>query len=245
MKSEVRYAVISDVHSNLEALVAVLDDIRRRDAGHILFLGDAVGYGPDPVPCIDLLRETADVFIAGNHDRAVAGLTLVEYFNDDARAAVEWTRQVITYEGMEFLSSLPLTDTIREKSLFLVHSTPKDPGEWNYILTLYDAEVNFQYFSEHACLIGHSHIPFIIERYPSGELLIHRDSLRLSGSLRYIINAGSVGQPRDGDPRASYVLLDGEDAEIIRLEYDIRVTQRKMKKAGLPLFLVERLQRGV
>ncbi len=239
------FAVISDVHSNLEALQAVLADIRSRGIKEILFLGDAVGYGPDPDDVVKLLRKHCKVLLAGNHDWAVIDYTPVEYFNEYARKAVEWTRDVIDDETFEALKEFKLIKVLKDKNLFCVHSTPKEPDSWNYILTLYDAEINFHYFEQQICLIGHSHRPVIIERLPTGELLTYRDSTEINKTSRYIVNVGSVGQPRDGDPRAAYAVLTDEKVEIIRIPYDIKSTQKKMQQYGLPEILIERLERGL
>ena len=238
-------AVISDVHSNIEALGAVLEDVRRRGIGRILFLGDAVGYGPSPNECVELLKEVCEVMLAGNHDRAVTGDTPIEYFNENARAAVLWTRGRMSPENIALLRSLDIIKILEPDGLCLVHSTPRRPEAWHYIITLADAEVNFRYFEQKVCLLGHSHTPFIVEKTPAGELVLHRERVRFSVSSRYIINAGSVGQPRDRDPRAAYAVLTPDGAEIVRVDYDIGETQRKMREAGLPAFLIERLGEGV
>jgi predicted phosphodiesterase len=239
------YAVISDVHSNLEALNAALGDIKRRNIKDILFLGDAVGYGPEPNECIDSIRNNCRVLIAGNHDWAVTGFTPVENFNEYARAAVRWTVDNITRQNLEFLKTLDICVVLKDEELYLVHSTPKEPEAWHYILTLDDAYINFHYFEQKVCLLGHSHIPFIVEKGPTGELELHRKAVWFRTTERYIINVGSVGQPRDGDPRASYAIVDSEHAEIVRVEYDYTRTQEKMSNAGLPHFLINRLERGL
>ena len=239
-----RYAVISDVHGNLEALRAVLDDIRTKNTDGIIFLGDAVGYGPNPNECVELLKESCRVLLAGNHDRAAIGLTEIEYFNEYAKAAVLWTRKVLTDRNRKLLESLPVTGRMKKENMLFVHSTPKEPEEWHYLLTLWDAEINFHYFSERICVLGHSHLPFVIERLPSGEMVTYKDKAELRENQRYLINAGSVGQPRDRDPRACYLLKDGQRAEFIRVGYPVEETQRKMRDAGLPLPLIERLARG-
>ncbi len=238
-------AIISDVHANLEALESVLQQIKERGIKRILFLGDAVGYGPDPDRCVELIYDNCEVVLAGNHDWAVIGLTPLEYFNRDARLAAEWTATQIKERTRKLLEEMKIVRRLSKESLFLVHSTPKDPDAWNYILTLYDAEVNFQYFEEKICFIGHSHRPFIIERLPSSEMVVYNEKAEFKQSCRYMINAGSVGQPRDGDPRAAYVILDKEKAEILRVEYDFRKTQEKMENIGLPEFLIERLEKGI
>jgi len=241
------YAVISDVHSNLEALQAVLADLDRRGIKkeRTFFCGDAVGYGPNPNECVELLRERAKVLIAGNHDWGVLGLTDINYFNPNARAAIRWTEEVLTPENRLTLESFFLVKRLKKENVFLVHGSPKEPEEWHYLLTLFDAEINFNYFEERLCFIGHSHLPFIMERVPSGELVVHKEGVELGSPHRYIVNAGSIGQPRDGDPRACYALFNEERVELVRVPYDIDGVQRKMSAAGLPLPLIERLRRGV
>lgn len=239
-----RYAVISDVHGNLEALEAVLGDVREKRADRLIFLGDAVGYGPNPNECVELLRKNCDIALAGNHDLAAVGLTSIEYFNEFAKAAILWTREVLKEKNRKFIETLPLIRKMKKGNMLLVHSTPKEPGAWHYLLTLWDAEVNFHYFDERICVLGHSHLPFVIERLPSGEMVTHKSEAALGASHRYIINAGSVGQPRDRDPRACYLLIGDDRAEFVRLEYDWAETQRKMREARLPVPLAERLSRG-
>lgn len=239
-----RYAVLSDVHANLEALDAVLKSVEQTGAEDVLFLGDAVGYGPNPNECIDLLVSTCKVLLAGNHDWGAIGLTDSTYFNAYARDALEWTKGVITGENKNMLRSFPVKKALRDEDILLVHSTPKEPEEWHYLLTLWDAEINFQYLDNRFCFLGHSHQPFIIEKLPSGELITYKDSTRIKERSKYIINAGSVGQPRDGDPRACFVIIDDENVEIIRVPYDIVSVQNKMKKEHLPDRLIERLSIG-
>lgn len=239
-----RYAVISDVHSNMEALEAVLRDIKRRGLDEVIFLGDAVGYGPDPNECMGLLKEKCRILLGGNHDAAASGLIGLDFFNEYAKAAIVWTREVLTDEGIGFLKALPAVKGIKKHNMLLAHSTPKEPEAWHYLHTLWDAEINFHYFEQRICFIGHSHVPFIIERLPSGEMVTYRDRAELGESERYIINAGSVGQPRDRDPRACYALISGKAVDIVRVEYNIEKTQRKMRENGLPLPLIDRLSSG-
>ncbi|MEW6068917.1 MAG: metallophosphoesterase family protein [Nitrospirota bacterium] len=239
------YAVISDVHSNLDALEAVFNDIKKRKIEKIFFIGDAVGYGPDPNECIDILVKRCKILLAGNHDWGVLGLTDISYFNEYARYAVEWTKEVLTESNIKLLQSFHVKKEVKNDDMLLVHSTPKNPEEWHYLLTLWDAELNFQYFENRFCFIGHSHKPVIIERFPSGELGVHKETTRFKKTNRYIINAGSVGQPRDGDPRACYAIVDDEKIEIVRIPYNIKAVQEKMKKRHLPGPLIERLSRGV
>lgn len=237
-------AVMADVHSNLEALEAVLRDIEKKKIPDMIFLGDAVGYGPDPNKCLEILRDACSVLIAGNHDRAATCPDDTEHFNEYAKAAVLWTREELSEENKAFIEALALTTEMKDDGVLLVHSTPKEPEAWHYLLTLWDAEINFNYFDQRICMLGHSHQPFVIERLPSGEMVIQSKEISLGSSARYILNAGSVGQPRDRDPRACYMMIDGEKVEFVRIAYDIEKTQKKMHDSGLPLPLIERLARG-
>lgn len=239
-----RYAMISDVHANLEALEAVIKDIRKRKVNEILFLGDAVGYGPNPNECLKVLSDNCRVVLAGNHDWAAIGLTEIDYFNEYAKAAILWTREALAGENRELLKTFPIIKDMKNENMLLVHSTPKEPEAWHYLFTLWDAEVNFHYFDEQLCLIGHSHLPFVIERLPSGEMVTSNKGTALKRNERYIINCGSVGQPRDRDPKACYVILSDDKVEFVRVEYDKEKTQKKMHEAGLPLPLIDRLSRG-
>jgi len=239
-----RYAIISDVHSNLEAIEAVLDDITLRGIRDIIFIGDAVGYGPNPNECVALLHDRCRILLAGNHDWASVGLTDIRYFNEYARHAIEWTREVLSEENKFLLKTLLIVYEERVNDMILVHSTPKDPEEWHYILTLWDAELNFDYFTNKFCFVGHSHQPSIIEKVPSGELITYRGKTGIKEGSRYIVNAGSVGQPRDGDPRACYAVIDDENIGIVRIPYDITSVQAKMREERLPAVLVERLSSG-
>lgn len=239
-----RYAVIADVHGNLEALEAVLKRLKEESFDALLFLGDSVGYGPNPNECVEILKNNAQVLLAGNHDRAVVGLVDTAFFNPYARSAVEWTQEVLKDENKKLLASLPIDKEMRDENLYLVHSTPKEPEKWHYLINVWDAYKNFPFFSEKICLIGHSHIPAIIEEPPEGKINIFDDKAAIKENHRYIINAGSVGQPRDGNPDAAYLLLTENSAEIKRVSYDILLTQKKMRHAGLPDALIKRLAYG-
>jgi predicted phosphodiesterase len=236
--------MLSDVHANLGALEAVLRDVDMRKIKNIVFLGDAVGYGPDPNECIEVLMERCKIILAGNHDWGVLGRTDITYFNEYARTAIEWTKGVLTKKNLKNLKSFPLQEELEREDILLVHSTPKEPEEWHYLLTLWDAEMNFHCFENKYCFLGHSHYPFIIVKLTSGELVTYKERISKGQTERYIMNVGSVGQPRDGDPRASYAIVDDEKMEIVRVPYDIEVVQNKMKKAGLPSLLIERLSEG-
>ncbi len=241
------HAIISDVHGNLEALKTVLSDIRKRHIEDIIFLGDAIGYGPDPLSTLRLLRDNSSLMIRGNHDQAILTPGLLDSFNEYARKALQWTASNLDEGSLEIIKGMPLT---AEKNLygidiFFVHGSPREPERWHYILTLSDVEINLHYFDGDICFVGHTHQPFIVEKKKTGEIIVHRKGeMVIDAQSRYIINAGSVGQPRDMDPRACYVILDNERISFVRVSYDIKKTQKKMKEAGLPLYLIDRLERG-
>jgi len=236
------YAIFSDVHSNLEALHAVLKEINKESVSALFFLGDAVGYGSDPNTCTELLRNVSKAFIAGNHDRGAVGLSNITSFNPYAMIAIDWTRSVLTEENKAFLKTVPLT--YEGENIFLVHSSPKDPERWRYLEGKESAVKNFPYFQQTFCFIGHSHIPFIAEQSNNGKTVLHYKSAEIREDCRYIINTGSVGQPRDGNPDACYVILSNDLIEIKRVPYDILLAQKKMKDAGLPKYLITRLAKG-
>ncbi len=238
------YAIISDVHSNIQALNAVLKEIDKESIAALFFIGDAVGYGSDPNTCIKSLRSVSRIFIAGNHDRGAVGLSDVSFFNSYARIAIDWTRDVLTEENKDFLKSVPLTYESEKENIFLVHSSPKDPERWHYIEDKKSAVKNFPYFQQTCCFAGHSHIPFITEQSHNGKTVMHFTSAEIKEGCRYIINTGSVGQPRDGNPDACYVILSSDVIKIKRVPYDILLTQKKMKDAGLPNYLITRLAKG-
>jgi predicted phosphodiesterase len=244
MGNQSRYAVISDVHSNAEALRSVLRDINKRQVHDIFFLGDAVGYGPEPNESVSLLKSECKIIIAGNHDWGVLGLTETGSFNEYARLALAWTSGVLTAASNEILRTASLKSEISAMDITLVHATPFEPEKWHYLLTLSDAEINFKYMHTDICFIGHSHRPFIIEMSSSGEFKTDKQERHKTEGSRYIINAGSIGQPRDGDPRACYALVDEDRVELVRVDYDILSTQKKMADAGLPHMLIERLSYG-
>lgn len=243
-----RYAVLADIHSNLTAFVAVLEDIEKKGgASEIWCLGDVVGYGPDPHECIELLRQHFHCGVAGNHDWAAAGKIDTTDFNPTAAAAAQWTASQLTQEDIEYLSGLPLV--LRRDDFTLVHGSPRDPI-WEYLTGIQDAKANFPFFESRYCLVGHSHIPLLFEYVDrlgicSYSQLSPELSLR-SARGRLIINPGGVGQPRDGDPRAGYALIDTDKGIIYhyRIDYDIAATQKRMTSLGLPTPLITRLTQG-
>jgi diadenosine tetraphosphatase ApaH/serine/threonine PP2A family protein phosphatase len=241
-----RYAILGDIHSNLAAFEAVLSDADDRGGfDKIWCLGDVVGYGPDPNECIERLRQLEHVCIAGNHDWAAIGNMDTADFNPVAALACKWTAQQLTAENIEYLKSLPLK--ICQNNFTLVHGSPREPI-WEYLLSIEGAQENFAHFETNYCLVGHSHVPLIFELIDSEadyKIFSEETDLEL-GEIRMIINPGSVGQPRDGDPRASYVLYDASAGIVhhYRVEYDIPATQKKMEEHGLPAPLILRLNLG-
>jgi len=241
-----RYALISDVHGNLEALQVVLHHIDMERPDRLVCLGDLVGYGADPEKCIDIVRERTELVVAGNHDWAAIGKTDISYFNPYAQAAVLWTQKRLGNFHRRYLEKLPLI--LQEEELLFVHSTPERPEEWNYVFSRVQAAYYLARLSHRLCFIGHSHIPVAFV-FRGGEVaLVTGPSFRISiePDLRYLINIGSVGQPRDGDNRASYAVVDLAEqvVEVKRVPYDIPTAQRKILKAGLPEVLAERLAYG-
>jgi len=240
-----RYGFFSDVHSNLEALKVVVANFQKEKLDKVFFLGDAVGYGPDPNECTAIINQVADVKLMGNHDYAALGLVETNLFNEYAQKSMEWTKSVLTEKSIKILSHFTMDHRFDQS--YLVHSTPKEPQEWNYILDLDDAEENFNFFNKQICLIGHSHFPVIIKKYDERHCFLHDETrTKIEKGFKYIINIGSVGQPRDGSNQACYLIYDTKEKIVTlkRLPYDFKKTQAKMKKRGLPQFLIDRLAVG-
>jgi len=237
-------AIISDVHANLEALETVLEDTGRQGAERLWCLGDVVGYGADPNPVCERIAAQADLAIAGNHDWAAVGKMKIGYFNSAAALAIDWTAEQLSDASREWLAGLPLMRL--EGEARLVHATPSDPAGWQYVLSSPDAEAELGSYSETLCFIGHSHFPAAYESDGARLRYLPEERVPLVAGRRYLVNVGSVGQPRDGDPRAAYLLYDTEGRELVRrrLEYDIEAAAQKILQAGLPEFLAQRLQRG-
>ncbi len=242
-----RYAILADIHSNLAAFTAVLDDIEHRGgAEEVWCLGDVVGYGPEPHQCLELLRQRNHVCVAGNHDRAAIGKLDTAYFNPDAAAACHWTAQQLSPEEVQYLESLPLV--IEKDDFTLVHGSPREPV-WEYLLSTSNARKNFAYFQSKFCLIGHSHVPLVFRHTDTGACSFSQFSTNIGlvlGKSRLIINPGGVGQPRDGNPQASYAIYDSETGviKLYRVAYDISATQARMAEHGLPVRLAARLSYG-
>jgi len=240
-----RIAIFSDIHGNLEALSAVLKYLEEDGITNYICGGDVVGYGANPNECLDTVAALDCPVIMGNHDHAALGLTDITYFNPTARAALLWTRETLTLERKKFLKQLEFT--YQADNMFLVHASPRHPDQWEYILSLEAAEINFKYFTEQVCFIGHSHQPFFVGIAGNEQIeLITENPLSLKKDCRYIINIGSVGQPRDGNPNSAIVIFDTDALTIslIRIPYDIKKAQTKIIDAGLPHSLAQRLENG-
>lgn len=242
-----RYLILSDIHGNLQALEAVLTDATRLGYDEVLFLGDLVGYGADPGAVIDRtlgLEPTA--VIRGNHDKVCAGIEPAILFNDVARRSIEWTAATISPAHLKALAELPKGPRIVVDGLEICHGTPFD--EDYYVFESTDAAKAMDAASARVCLFGHTHLPalFATSEDPIRAIEQAPEELRLPATGPALINVGSVGQPRDGDPRAAYGLLDLELGTLVmrRVEYDVAGAQARILKAGLPAWLALRLERG-
>ncbi len=240
-----RILVLSDIHANLTALETVLKDAGQVDA--VWCLGDVVGYGPDPNECVARLRMLPNlVCLLGNHDAAALSRIPVETFNVDARRSLEWMQSVLTKETFAFLSTLP--ETVVTGQTTLVHGSPRNPV-WEYILDLHNAVQNMAYFETQLCMVGHTHLPVaFVQTEDSNEIrwTTPPEGKCIELKTRAILNPGSVGQPRDHDPRASYAIFYPEKNgwEIHRVEYDIREVQKRIRAAALPMRHALRLIEG-
>ncbi len=240
-----KLALVSDIHGNLEALTAVLQDIEQQDVDRIHCLGDVVGYGSDPKACLELVAEHCDLKLMGNHEYVVLGLESDASYTHVARVAAEWTRQQLSSAEFDLMSSFAMQHHIDEMDF--VHASPYEPDQWHYVLSPEDAGVAFEHLRGRLCFHGHTHIPMVFTDRP--ESLPRRragHSFVPDEEARYLINIGSVGQPRDNDPRSCYVVYDTVEGEATyrRVEYDIKTTQSKMAQADLPELLIDRLSVG-
>ena len=237
-----RFLILSDIHGNVEALERVLEEAGRLRPDMIVSLGDVVGYGANPNECVSLVQEAAHIRIGGNHDVAAAGLIGTDSFSDTAQRAIRWTSREIQPKHRDALGEY---DTVRRYGdCVFAHASPLSPMEWEYVYTINQANAIFGGIRERFAFIGHTHVPAIIEHNGM------RGSKVVSGTLsviapesRYLVNVGSIGQPRDGIAAASFALLDAKKRTITirRVPYDIRSAQEKIRNVGLPESLAERL----
>lgn len=249
-----RYAILSDIHSNLEALSAVLTQLAAERIDQCLCLGDVIGYGADPTACLSRLQESHAVMVAGNHDQACVGTFDLGWFNDAARAAIAWTRDQLSFLDLDILRRFPLTTMVGPFTL--VHGSLKQPGRFEYLIDIARAIDTMKACRTLMCLVGHTHVPCFIEydRQSRRIARILTASQELSDltyhddpdAMRYLLNPGSIGQPRDGDPRASVAVIDTDRHHIAvhRIPYDVTAAQQKIRQAGLPPFLADRLAVG-
>jgi predicted phosphodiesterase len=241
-----RVAVVSDIHSNLHALEEVLAAIDAEAPDELWCLGDLVGYGPRPNECCATIAQRADVCLAGNHDLAVRGTIDLEEFGGEAAVAARWTREVLAPEAQQLLDGLEPTGSAHGVALY--HGSARDPV-WEYVLSDEGALATLDLADSPLVLVGHSHVALQVVQSGdelTGGVAKGGADLELDG-VRALLNPGSVGQPRDGDPRAAYLLLDldARRAQFRRVEYDVKLTQREMRDAGLPEMLAGRLELGL
>lgn len=244
-----RYLVLSDIHGNLAALEAVLSRVRRKRFDAVLMLGDVVGYGASPNQVVEALRELKPDMprIRGNHDKVVVGAESDSAFNEVARAAARWTREKLTHANRTWLSDLPRGPVEVEPDLVICHGSPID--EDMYLFSDFDAHQVFAADPQRLTFFGHTHVPSAFVSGPEGlevEALRDEGRLELEPGRKYLLNPGSIGQPRDRDPRAAYMIYDSDKGAVrwYRLEYDVGAAQERIRRAGLPEVLAERLEVG-
>lgn len=248
-----RIAILGDVHSNIEALDAVVAELGKDNIDHWVQVGDIVGYGPDPIACIERIRELGCVVSIGNHDAAVIGQLNTDYFNGYARAAIEWTGEQLREEDFEFLRRLPLVKEAPELGYTVVHGSLYMPAQFGYVQSTVEALESLAQQRTHLAFVGHSHVPACYmqsagaPRHALDVVFESAFEAQVGQYERVLVNVGSVGQPRDEDPRAAVAVFDtdAKTVEVRRVDYDFATTQKKIRDAGLPTVLAERLSLGV
>ena len=238
-----RFAIFSDIHANWEALEAVLQDAEQRAATSYICLGDVVGYNANPHECVARIQEMECPIVKGNHDEQASLAESSRDFNELAEHAIEWTRANLTAEDKNWLRDLRLERQVRDFTI--VHATLDTPAQWGYVFNNLDAAASFTYQHTAVCFFGHTHVPMAFIR-DDGVRRITFEQIHVETGRKYFINAGSTGQPRDGDWRAAYCIYDTERnlIELHRVKYDLDTAQKKIVKAGLPRLLAERLALG-
>lgn len=240
-----RYGIFSDIHSNLEALDAIIGAYRKEKIDRYLCVGDVVGYASSPKECIEKIRMLAMITVAGNHDWASVNLISTDYFNPLAKEAVFWTQRNLDEEGRYFLEHLMLV--YKNEDLTMVHGTLDEPGDFNYMTDGYIASRTFELLETNICFVGHTHVPGVFVKSKDGHIQYQEGSnMDIKEDNKYIINVGSVGQPRDGNPKAAYCIYDTKkrNVQIKRISYDTQTARKKIIAEGLPIFLGERLLVG-
>jgi predicted phosphodiesterase len=238
------FAIFSDIHANLEALEAVLQDAQEHGCTHFVCLGDVVGYNANPHECAARIQEMDCPIVKGNHDEQASLLESSRDFNELAEHAIEWTRENLTEPDKEWLRELRLQRQVRDFTI--VHATLDTPEQWGYVFNNLDATASFTYQHTALCFFGHTHVPMAFVRDDSGVQRVRADALRIEIGKKYFINVGSVGQPRDGDWHAAYCVYQADNnvVEERRVKYDLATAQKKIITAGLPRLLAERLAIG-
>ncbi len=239
-----RFAILGDIHANLDALNVVLDDCRAQGVTDFLCTGDVVGYNACPRECLKIVRDLGCPVVMGNHDHYVSSRQNLADFNPHAAAVIEWTRKQLTVDDIYFLRDLPFVKTTM--GITLVHATMDSPESFGYVFDHLQAEANFAHQMTPLCFHGHTHCPLIYEKQLSSVYRIDSSEYTLHLGRKYFVNVGSVGQPRDGDPRAAYVIYDPKSKVLAfrRLEYDVVAAQERIRKAELPERLAARLAIG-
>lgn len=240
-----RYGIFSDIHSNLEAFEQVLKTFQLESIDKYLCIGDVVGYATNPKECIEKVKMLTMVTVAGNHDWASVDLFSVNYFNPVAREAIFWTKRNLDDQDRYFLSSLKLV--YKNEDLTLVHGTLNEPQDFNYMTNSYTAFETFRLLETDICFIGHTHVSGVFVQDKDGHIDYKEvNYIDIKPEFKYIINVGSAGQPRDGNPKACYCIYDTDkkEAQLKRASYDIQATREKIIAAGLPRFLGDRLVVG-
>jgi len=238
-----KFAIIADIHSNLEALQVVLADIKEQKCTHYACVGDVVGYGANPKECLDIIRGMNIPVVKGNHDEYCSSEDHLEGFNPHAAEAVIWTRNQLTAEDRQWLRDLKYTRMVA--NFTIVHATLDAPQRWGYVFDKLAAAASFPYQNTQVCFFGHTHVPVAFMRDTAVRGGTY-SKFKIDPAKKYFVNVGAVGQPRDNNPKAGYVIydMDAGTIELRRLEYDIATTQAKIRAAGLPERLAERLEFG-
>ena len=245
MPADMKFAIFGDIHANLEAFEAVLKHAAEQAVTHYVCVGDIVGYNANPIECMEKVRELKCTSVRGNHDHYCSHDEDLESFHPMAAAVIDWTRKQLSEEQKSWLKHLHYKRAV--ENFTVVHSTLDMPDKWGYVFDNLDAMTNFNYQLTSVCFHGHTHVPVAFERGSSRSIkTIMFEKLSIEQGNKYFINVGSVGQPRDGDPRAAYVTYDfnNKKVELHRVEYDIAAAQAKIIEAGLPEWLAERIGIG-
>jgi len=239
-----KYAIIADIHANLEALQVVLEDIKTQACTHVACLGDVVGYNANPKECLDIIRGMNIPVVKGNHDEYCSTENDLEGFNPHAAEAINWTRDQLTLEDRQWLRDLKYIRLLA--SFTLVHATLDQPQRWGYVFDKLAAAASFTYQNTSMCFFGHTHVPLAFVKDTGQVRGGTYSKFKVEAGKKYFINVGSVGQSRDGVPKATYVVYDMQEGaiELRRLDYDMATTQKKILDAGLPPRLAERLALG-